>query len=306
MRIGGIAIFCFVALSCNSLAAQEDAPWFDHLHDQISDSVNQSASWLDAFFANEEFRTDEIATGGARIQLGLEPRSRDLMEFESKVRIRVKLPNLKNRVDLVFSDFDEELERAPIKAAQNDVLSKQNRFNLALRWTQSKSEDAVLSNRIGIGRKAQPFARTRYAKRGSFTDHNRYRWETSAYFYQNDGFGTHLGLQLEHDVSQDSVARLDNNFFFRDKSDDWLWQHNLYKMTQLDEKSALITGLYIEGISQPNYRVEEYLVSTRWRKNAIREWLFFELEPFILWRRDEGFDASYGLALRVEGFFGHY
>jgi len=25
----------------------------------------------------------------------------------------------------------------------------------------------------------------------------------------------------------------------------------------------------------------------------------------VLWRRDESFSASYGLALRLEGFFGH-
>jgi hypothetical protein len=51
--------------------------------------------------------------------------------------------------------------------------------------------------------------------------------------------------------------------------------------------------------------LEEYLVSFRWRKNTLRQWLFYELEPFVLWRRDESFSASYGLALRLEGFFGH-
>jgi len=46
------------------------------------------------------------------------------------------------------------------------------------------------------------------------------------------------------------------------------------------------------------------LISLRWRKNALRKWFFYEVEPFILWRRDERFSASYGIALRVEGFFG--
>lgn len=293
---------CFHAVA----EEQSKVPWLDALHDDISQSVNASAIWLDDFFGHEEYPSSEMARGGARIQLGLEPRSRDLMEFESRVRIRVKLPKLKNRVDLVFSDYDEELEKAPVKAAQNDVLQSQNRFNLALRWTNKQNKDAFWSNRIGIGRKAQPFARSQYTSRGTFTESQRYRWQASVYYYQNEGFGSHLGLQLEQDLSQSSVLRLDNDFFFRDESDDWLWQHNLYNMTQLSEKSALITGMYVDGLNKPNWQVNEYLVSIRWRRNALREWLFFELEPFVLWRRDEDFDASYGLAMRVEGYFGHF
>ena len=74
---------------------------------------------------------------------------------------------------------------------------------------------------------------------------------------------------------------------------------------QMDEKNALVYGLYIEGNSQPSYRPEEYLLSMRWRKNALREWLFFEIEPFLIWRREEQFNTSVGIALRVEGYFGH-
>ncbi|XOV79947.1 MAG: hypothetical protein ACFHVJ_03080 [Aestuariibacter sp.] len=291
---------------CPVWAEDKQVPWFDVLHDDISHSVNVSAVWLDDFFGHEEYQSNEMARGGARVQLGIEPRSRDLMEFESRVRIRVKLPKLKNRVDLVFSDYDEELEKAPIKAAQNEVLQSQNRFNLALRWSNKKGQDSFWSNRIGIGRKAQPFARTQYTSRGTLSDTQRYRWLASAYFYQNEGFGSHLGLQLEQDLNQSSVVRLDNDFFFRDESDDWLWQHNLYNMTQLSDSSALISGIYVDGLTQPNYQVNEYLLSVRWRKNALREWLFFEVEPFVLWRRDESFDASYGLAMRIEGYFGHY
>lgn len=308
MKLPGLKfLYPLLVLLCPCLAASETpTQWYDRLHDNVSGSVNDTALWLDDFFADENFSINDDPKGGARILLGWEPRTRDFAEFDTKVRLKFKLPNLKNQVDLVFSDFDEELERAPVKAAQNEILANQNRFNLALRWTGKKSKDSVWSHRIGIGRKAQPFARTRFASRGEISATQRYRVEVSGYFYSSDGFGSQLGMQLEQDISRSSVARLDNNFFFRDESNDWLWQHNLYNMKQISDKSALITGIYLEGLSQPNYRIEEYLVSARWRKNAVREWLYFEVEPFVLWRRDENFSASYGVALRVEGFFGDY
>lgn len=105
-------------------------------------------------------------------------------------------------------------------------------------------------------------------------------------------------------MDSENLLRFDNNFYFRDKENDWIWQHGLHRYQQLDPNTGLIYGIFVEGNSQPYYRSEEFLLSARWRRNAVREWLFFELEPFVLWRRDEDFKPSYGLAMRVEAYFG--
>ena len=36
----------------------------------------------------------------------------------------------------------------------------------------------------------------------------------------------------------------------------------------------------------------------------LRDWLYFEVEPFVLWLREEDFKTSYGVALRVEAYYG--
>ncbi len=297
----------FLAVSaCVRAEPPHDYPWLDDLQSNVTESVHNTANWLDTFFAEDSFQLDQEAHGHARIQLAWEPRSRDLIEFESRVRINWKLPKFKNQVDVVFSDYDDELEKAPVKAAQNDVLSNQNRFNLALRWIQKTDKKSLWSHRVGVGRKLQPFVRSRYTRIFEMNARNNIRSEVSGYFYAKDGLGGHFGLQYEHVMSENSVLRVDNNFYYRDESNDWLWQHGFYGMSQVNEKSAFIYGAYVEGNSKPTYQVTEYLVSTRWRKNALRDWLYFEVEPFILWRRDEDFAPSYGMALRVEGFFGHH
>jgi hypothetical protein len=280
-----------------------DYPWLDIMHQNIADSVNESALWFDEFFVLDEFSQDDKARGEARIRLGWEPRSRDLNEFETRLRLRVKLPNLKNRVDLVVSDYDDDQVDSPLQASGNDVFTEQNRFSLALRW-RAKPNSGV-SHRIGIGRRLQPFVKSRYRSLVNLTDKADLRWEASVYYYNRDGFGADIAGQINYTLNSQSLLRFNNHFYFRDNSNDWLWQHSFQHLKQLDDKTAVISGFYIEGLSQPSYRLEEYLVSFRWRKNTLRQWLFYELEPFVLWRRDESFSASYGLALRLEGFFGH-
>ncbi|MDN4502119.1 hypothetical protein QX776_06880 [Alteromonadaceae bacterium BrNp21-10] len=283
-----------------------DYPWLDSMHSDVSQSVHSTAEWFDSFFLTEEYTDDQKAAGEARIMLGWEPRSSSLNEFVSRFRIRVKLPKAKHQTDLVFSDFDEEEQNTPIRIAKNNVVDDPHRFNLALRWTSKHDEKADLSHRIGIGRKLQPFVKSRYRRIFELSASSNLNWETSAYWYSRDGLGAHFMLQYETNISTTDLFRFDNHFYYRDRFNDWIWHHSAYNFHQLDSKSALIYGLYVEGNSQPNYRVEEYLISARWRKNALREWLYFEVEPFLLWRRDEDFNTSIGLAMRVEGYFGGY
>lgn len=295
----------FISIVCifnsNAQEIEQEHLWLDNVHQNIVFSVNTSALWFDEFFALEEFEKHESAHGETRIRLGWEPRSRDVVEFDTRFKVRVKLPNLKNRADLVLSDYDDDRSDNDIQASGINDFVEQNRFSLALRW-RSKPQSG-LSYRIGVGRHLQVFAKSRYRNSYFMTDKTTLRWETSMFVYSNDGLGADFSWQVGYNATNHSIFRWNNHFYFRDRTNDWLWQHSLQKLTQFDEKNALIAGIYVEGLSRPNYRLEEYLVSLRWRKNILRRWLFYEVEPFILWRRDEMFSASYGIALRVEGFF---
>lgn len=304
MKKAYLLFFVSIAFITNTKAQkmQQEYPWLDNMHQSIASSVNTSALWFDEFFALEEFEKSEEAFGEARIRLGWEPRSRDIVEFETRFKVRVKLPNLKNRADLILSDYDDERPENDIQASGNNDFVEQNRFSLALRWRNSP--ESGVSYRIGVGSRLQAFVKSRYRNTHLLTDKTTLRWETSAYMYSNDGLGADFSWQVGYNATDYSIFRWNNHFYYRDRSNDWLWQHSLQKLTQFNEKNALVAGVYIEGLSRPNYRLEEYLVSLRWRKNTLRKWLFYEIEPFVLWRRDEIFSASYGIAVRLEGFFG--
>ncbi len=277
-------------------------PWLDSMHNSVVKSVSSSALWFDDFFALDESAGTKSARGEARIRLGWEPRSRDLLEFETRFKVKVKLPNLKNRVDLVFSDYDDEQADNPLNVLQNNRDEDNNRFNLALRWRSHS--DSGFSHRLGVGRGLQVFAKSRYRNQLTFSDAFNLRWEAAGYLYSRDGLGAEISGQFSYQHSDTEISRFNHHFYYRDRTNDWFWQQNIQYLSQLDIANAYIVGVYFEGKSQPTYQLDEYLVSVRWRKNALRDWLFFELEPFVLWRRDENFSASYGLAFRVEGYFG--
>jgi hypothetical protein len=59
-------------------------------------------------------------------------------------------------------------------------------------------------------------------------------------------------------------------------------EHSWKKLTQFDEKNTLIPGFHIEGFSHANYRLKEYFISLNWRKNTLRSWLFYQVEPYFV------------------------
>ncbi|MEO9947471.1 MAG: hypothetical protein ABJH28_07805 [Paraglaciecola sp.] len=297
-----VSFFTLLGFSAYAEEQLEPYPWLDAMHQSIASSVNDSVLWFDDFFALEGFDTTEKARGEARIRLGWEPRSRDFSEVKPRFKLRVKLPNLKNRVDVVLSDYDDESPDDNLLSDVNNNIRERNRVSLALRWQRTPGKG--LAHRIGIGRRLQAFTKSTFRNSIPISDKASLRWETSAYLYSRDGLGADFAWQLAYKSTKNAMYRFNNHYYFRDRSNDWRWLHSLQKLTQFSEHNALITGVYFEGTSRPNFRLEEYLVSMRWRKNALRTWLFYEVEPFVLWRRDEHFSASYGVALRVEGYFG--
>ncbi|WP_226992256.1 hypothetical protein [Aliiglaciecola lipolytica] len=299
-----VVIVYFFLLSCFAVTAhgqEEQEVWIDSMHKTVSESVLDTAQWFDNFFANKNVQEDQKALGEVRLRLGWIPRSRELEEIEARLKVRVKLPNLKNRVDLILTDSDDDQEDK-IRSSRRSQFNRDDSFNVALRY--KARPDSGLSHRIGFGRRFQYYARSRYRDGFTLTDSLEMRYDASIYYYNRDKFGATLSFTFDYDFSQELLLRYHNRFDYRDRSKDWIWQHSWQGLHQFDDTSAVIYGFYIEGISQPNYRLEEYLVSAKLRKQTKRNWLFYEIEPFVLWRRDEHFSASYGIALRLEGYFG--
>ncbi|MFS1704140.1 hypothetical protein FJ444_09965 [Aestuariibacter sp. GS-14] len=304
-------IYFLCALSTQTFAEEQtditslppaDDAWLDIWHSKFSNSMHYTAQQLDEFFALDGSDNHKDARAEGRVRFGIEPRSRDLMATDFRFRIRVKLPALKNRVDLLLSDDDDYTRQDNIRAARDSVNHLQDSASLALRY--QKSENSNLSHRIGAGRGDQLFARSRYEDEIALNEKLQLNYDGEIYYYTRDQFGAELGLNFTRMLADDKFVRMQNRYYFRDRSDDWLWRHEFQYLRPLTDQSALLYTFFIKGLTEPNYHVTEVYTSVRWRTNYRRSWLFFELEPFVIWLKEEHFSPSYGLALRFEFYYG--
>ena len=281
----------------------DDRAWFDVWQRSFTDSIDFTVRQFDGMFSQENGpHRNKQAKAEGRIQLSWEPRSRDLAETDLRFRIRVSLPHLEDRVDLLLSDNEDETQSDTLKAARNDSLGRRDNTTIALRFRPD--QNSHYSYRIGAGRRDQLYVKSRYRDAMAFNAHWAMLYDAELYYYTRDRLGAELGAAIQHVAENNNVTRLNNRFYFRDDSNDWLWRHELQHLYPIDTHNALMYRLMVEGLDRPQYKVEEVYTGLRWRSNPLREWLYFDVEPFVLWRRDEGFKPSYGMAFRIEAYYG--
>lgn len=276
--------------------------WFDNWQQNLTQSMDYTARQLDSFFALEGSDAYRDARAEGRVSVGWEPRTRDLSEMDLRFRIRVKLPALENRVDLVLSDNEDTDNLNTLKAARTPVERNNDNTTIALRYRAS--DNARLSYRLGTGRRGQIYTKARFQDTTSLSDTMSLFYDTEVYYYNRDRLGAELGATFQYLSQSEHVFRFNNRYYYRDDKNEWLWRHELQYLQPLTPTSAAIYTLFTEGTQEPTRALKEVYTSFRYRTNPTRNWLFYEVEPFVLWLRDEDFRPSWGIALRIEAYYG--
>lgn len=287
-----------------SKKSQADSHWMEKLHSTVSNSVYQSAVWFDNFFIDENTEQESPKTT-ARIRLGWEPKARDWGEFDTRFRVKVKLPHLKDKVDLILSD-DDDLDQSylPLESVNAKPSNDNDHFSAAVRITHSKSSSRRFESRLGISG-GDIFVRAKHERRINWQNNHSFKIEPSVYYFLDDGLGAKL--LMEYDYQIDPTSQLRVNYSIRgSKSFSGIrWKHGFYRLKQLNTNAASIMALQVQGErnGENGFLIEKYTLSYRYRFSAIRDWLYFEVEPFLEWPETENYSTTPGIALRVEGYF---
>jgi hypothetical protein len=275
--------------------------WFDQWQRNLTNSFQLQAQTIDAWFAATEQPHSEAGAYG-KVRLGWEPRSGDWSNIEPRFKIGLRLPSLKNRVDILLSDDEDNYLDEALNVSR-ELQSQKDNTTLALRLFNPRNNK--ISYRVGFGRRDQVFARTTYQDYHRFSAKLNLLYEGRAYYYNRDGWGAEAGASLLFERTGTKLDRFSHRWYFEDKTNRFKWNIEAQRYYRLSTQSTFILNAYAQGYSRPNMHTEHLYLSARLRSNPLRPWLFFEIEPFVLWLKKEDFRRSYGLALRFEGFFGN-
>lgn len=275
--------------------------WLDDAHCYLLSGINTSAHTINTWFEHEGGDNLSPPTTSGYLRFGVEPRSRDLNALDFRFKIKVKLPALENRVELLLSDDEDEQNEQVLKAARLNNPANRESTVLALQF--KNKESSKVSYRIGLGRGTQLYTRARYSDNLVLSPSTKVRYFTEANYYSSDQLGAEANAQVVLQLDDNDAFTLSNSFRYRSKLNDWAWRHEAQYIRFTNNNKSHRFSAMINGQSKPNYRKEQILLSYRYKQSVLRKWFYIEIEPFVLYLRKEDFRASVGIALRTEILF---
>ncbi|WP_262731127.1 hypothetical protein [Alloalcanivorax marinus] len=294
-------------------AASDDCLWqgadtlVDRTHGWLSRSLCWPSRWVDGFFQDPLRENNEPAASLVRVTGEQVWRDDNEDANDVDVDARVWLPSAERRLSLLFRSRDEDRDDQPV-ARDLPGTEDEGGFRGALRWVVDRTDAMDLDVDVGARSDLTTFVRARYRRLYPLANQSAWlRYTQRLYWEDPDGWGSRSLVELDRPLAPDTILRFSTEVRYTEEFNQegtglGLFQGvNLFK--QLGHQSALNLGLGVGGRSKPGV-VDNYRLYARYRRNLWRPWLFVEMEPFVLWPREQDYQGVHGVVLRLETLFG--
>ena len=292
------------ALSDTAIEAEPDTDeedgWIDEGHDYAARKANEMTQWVDNFFGNDE-RDLEQAESRLRLRTIYDWDQRLSNDVKFRLGGKVNLPQISDRLDLVFrgEDMDGMGER-------DSDRYDEDRVGLQLQVGNTGLERHRFDLTMGIS-SAGLRPGVKYVFQDALTQDINFRF-TQRVMHENDE-GVYGTSQFVFDkaLNERSLLRSYTRLMRGEETDGLEWSTNFsYARAWNNERGRVgATWFYVgaEGQTEPYDYVSNYLLGVRFRRQAYRDFLFWEVEPSYNWRIDEPYydrDGAWKIVLRLE------
>lgn len=280
----------------------------DLTHDYVSQSVEELATSIDRFFANQKHYQ---YTNRTYVQIRLDGYWRDerTPDYTPRLRAKLHLPGTERRFRLML-ETDPQERQTPQDLSQNNAgttggAGAGDYFLSMLRERVSESGWNVQPN-IGAELKLplEAFLRLRLYKSYPLSEKWTMRPDQNFYWYTERGAGSDSYLEFNYRLSDDWLLRSGTFLRWTDRNDFWEPSQNLmlYHYIRPGVQMYYQAGMF--GRTAPTLHVTEYLFTINYRQLLYRDWLFLEMRPQLSYAEGEDWRPVRSFLLRFDIVFG--
>jgi len=285
----------------------------DYAHDGLERGILREAIRLDNFFGAINSQKEQRTSYLLRWRSSMRADKGGKLRFGATLRANFNLSRISERAHLIISGEDEPDPLAPSLPEDPGTPGIDRTFqttrvvNTELRYQMIHSPftDCFLGAGVNLVWPLQPFARARYQHTFKLSEISLVR-ATETFFAKTPyGVGETSELGLEHLLAPKTVLRWANSGTVSQEIGALEWGSELSLLHELSSRSAVIATGGIYGNTSFSHWVSNYRILSRYRRNFLRSWLYYELEPELTWPRsaDGRFPLAYAVTFRLEVVF---
>ena len=266
----------------------------DVTHDSIEQYILKQAVTMDDFFGKENVRGLKPTRYELRLRNSFRIDQHGTIKIGPSVRLNLALTKINDRLNLIIAGESEpapltqRLPQDPGNPGYDRTTQDTHFVNTELRYDLIRIPSMLLFVGAGVQLKLpfEAFARSRVEYRHKFSDTTLISGSETVFVKNSDLFGETTELTLDHLLDRSSILRWSSTGTASQEIHGLEWGSELSLIRQLSPRSAgtLTGGAY--GNINDSTVANTYRVLARYRRNFLRSWLFYELEPEVFWQRN--------------------
>ena len=269
----------------------------DRVQEMFGARFNFAANRLDSFFATDR-ADDELGRSRIRIRSRYTMMEHAPGDLNNVYRINLKLPHLEDRFQWDYYQDEEKKKKGKNNAKKNPEQYPGN--ELDKRW--------LFNSDLAFSASIPPRLTARARLRKSFeTGTVIHRFvEQLTYITDERGLGNELSLTSDQTLSDVSLFRFLNLVRWRISEKDFFTQHGPSILHQITDDDAISYGASLfTTIENSRPFLTNYQVSTNYRRNLYRQWLYFDTITGLDFPKQFKWDANPFLIFQLEILLGH-
>lgn len=276
--------------------------FLDRPQSMMSGGLTGMTTYMDEFFAEERVFYDKT---GSYVRLTVDTvfDENGKVGYVGDIKLKLRLPRTEEKLKLTFESDPEEqrdsldrtLEESPEQAARerNYYGGIQATLGDERKWRFKPSIGIKFSKPIDI------FLRLRI-DRSYKTGDWLFRPSQTFYTFKEKGFGSDTVFELDHRLTDNLLFRSSSFIRYQDENDYFEPSQVFSLIHSLSERRGMAYQVGIYGITEPNWHATDYLAQLRYRQRIHSDYLFVELIPKTIYRRENDFEPENSFTLRLE------
>ena len=279
---------------------ESEDDWLEGGKDYAARKANEMTQWVDNFFGNDE---RDLEQAESRLRLRTIYNWDERLDNEVKFRLggKVSLPQISKRLDLVFRGEDmDDFGNDGVEDPSEDRIGLQ--YQVGPKDIRKHRFDLT----VGFG-SSGPKPGVKYVYQDAFAEDVNFRFtQRFTYDLGEGGYGSSRFV-LDKALRERELVRAYTRLLYGEKTDGTEWSSSLSYARDWRGDTGRVgaTWLYVgaDGQTEPYDFVKNYKVGARFRRQAYRDWLFWEIEPSYNRRVDEPYfdrEGAWRIELRLE------
>ena len=281
-------------------------------HDTLSRELDTLSERVDLFLSGsvtgEESKESYVRAGLSTVFLkGGEIR------FDRVFSAKIDLPNTEKRFHLLLESDPERGFRNPVSpgarsSTESETLTRQGpgtNFSTAIQYLLQERRKWLMSLDGGIQVEfpPDPFARARL--RRSFAYGNwRFTFAETLFWFVSLGPGESTQFVIERNLPGAMLLRCATEALYREREDGFDLSQSLSIYQELSPREVMTYKAGVTGEAKQNNQLRDWGLGVEYRRRIYKNWLYFSVEPAVVFSKDNEFRADPSIRLTIDVSFG--